>query len=70
MTGSILTPQKMKKLLVIADACIGLAFDVAEKKKIKRAAFWSASVAILDVLQSFQKLIDDGVIDNDGEILH
>ena len=55
---------------VIADVCVGFTLDLAEKKKIKRAAFWPASVAILVVLQSFQKLIDGGVIGNDGEILH
>ena len=55
---------------VIADICIGFAFDVAEKKKIKRVGFWPSAVAVLDVVQSFQKLIDDGIMDNDGEILH
>ncbi|KAJ9564303.1 hypothetical protein OSB04_000269 [Centaurea solstitialis] len=51
---------------VIADGCMGWAIKVAKKMGIRRAAFWPASVASLASILSFQKLIDDGIIDNDG----
>ncbi|KVI02588.1 UDP-glucuronosyl/UDP-glucosyltransferase, partial [Cynara cardunculus var. scolymus] len=51
---------------VIADDSMGWAIRVAKKMGIRRAAFWPASVATLASMFSFQKLIDDGVMDNDG----
>nr|GFC67106.1 UDP-glycosyltransferase 83A1-like [Tanacetum cinerariifolium] len=55
-----------KVTCVIADACMGWAIRVAKKMKIRRAAFWPASVTTLASMLSFQKLIDDGVINNSG----
>ncbi|KAK9052478.1 hypothetical protein SSX86_029107 [Deinandra increscens subsp. villosa] len=51
---------------VIADACMGWAIKVAKKMGISGAAFWPASVATLASILSFQKLIDDGFINNKG----
>lgn len=51
---------------VIADDGMGWAIKVAKKMGIRRAAFWPASVATLASMLSYQKLIDDGIIDNNG----
>ncbi|GJY45531.1 UDP-glycosyltransferase 83A1 [Tanacetum coccineum] len=55
-----------KVTCVIADACIGWAIRVAKDMEIRRAAFWPASVTTLASMLSFQKLIDDGIINNSG----
>ncbi|XP_076903508.1 UDP-glycosyltransferase 83A1-like [Bidens hawaiensis] len=55
-----------KVTCVIADDCMGWAIRVAKKMGIRRAAFWPASVATLASILSFQKLIDDGIINNKG----
>ncbi|KAM0058248.1 putative 7-deoxyloganetin glucosyltransferase [Helianthus debilis subsp. tardiflorus] len=52
---------------VIADDCMGWAIRVAKKMGIRTAAFWPASVATLASFLSFQKLIDDGIINEKGE---
>ncbi|GJY75277.1 hypothetical protein Tco_0480393 [Tanacetum coccineum] len=55
-----------KVTCVIADACMGWAIRVAKDMEIRRAAFWPASVTTLASMLSFQKLIDDGIINNSG----
>ncbi|KAL8199418.1 hypothetical protein R6Q57_012986 [Mikania cordata] len=46
------------------------AIHVAEKLRIQRVAFWSATAASLSPVLSIQRLIDDGIIDSDGVPLH
>nr|GEV17976.1 hypothetical protein [Tanacetum cinerariifolium] len=53
---------------VIADGCAGWAIQVANKMGIRRVVFWPASVASLAPALCIRKLIDDGMIDNKGEI--
>ncbi|XP_031257640.1 UDP-glycosyltransferase 83A1-like [Pistacia vera] len=55
-----------KIICVIADGTAGFPIQVAEKMKIKKAAFWPAAAASLKLLYDTQNLIDDGVIDNEG----
>ncbi|PWA73326.1 UDP-glucuronosyl/UDP-glucosyltransferase [Artemisia annua] len=55
-----------KATCVLADNCMGWSMHVAEKMGIRRATFWPASAATLASFLSFQKLIDDGVIDDCG----
>lgn len=52
---------------IIADETMGWALQVAEKMKIKRAAFWPAAGAMLALKFSIPNLIQDGAIDNNGE---
>ncbi|KAM0058258.1 putative trans-zeatin O-beta-D-glucosyltransferase [Helianthus debilis subsp. tardiflorus] len=59
--------ESSKVSCVIADDCMGWAIKVAKKMGIRRAAFWPASVATLASMLSFQKLIDDGIINEKGE---
>ncbi|KAI3813254.1 hypothetical protein L1987_17974 [Smallanthus sonchifolius] len=80
LTLSILQtmPRKLEELIetinkedskvtcVIADDCMGWAVRVAKKMGIRRAAFWPASVATLASMLSFQKLIDDRIINEKG----
>lgn len=54
---------------VIADENMGWALGLAEKLNIRRVAFWPAAAATLASLFSVSKLIDDGIIDSDGELL-
>ncbi|KAL0014723.1 hypothetical protein SO802_001792 [Lithocarpus litseifolius] len=49
---------------VIADQSMGWALEVAEKLKLRQAAFWTAAAALL-ALGFIPKLIDSGIIDND-----
>ncbi|KAJ9564304.1 hypothetical protein OSB04_000270 [Centaurea solstitialis] len=58
--------DRCKITCVIADDSMGWAIKVAKKMGIRRAAFWPASVSTLASMFSFQKLIDDGIIDNNG----
>ncbi|PRQ53387.1 putative hexosyltransferase [Rosa chinensis] len=51
---------------VLVDQTLGWALEIAEKKAIKRAAFCPAAAALLVLGLSIPKLIDDGVIDNEG----
>ncbi|CAH1413199.1 unnamed protein product [Lactuca virosa] len=55
-----------KVTCIIADGCMGWAIRVAKKRGISRAAFWPASVCTLASVLSYQKLIDDGIINNNG----
>ncbi|CBI21224.3 unnamed protein product, partial [Vitis vinifera] len=45
---------------------MGWALEVAEKMGIQRAVFWPASATLLALFFSVQKLIDDGIVDNNG----
>lgn len=66
-------PKKVEKFIecihVLLDQSIGWALEMAEKKGIPCAAFCPASAAQLDLGLSIQKLIDDGIIDKDGEFM-
>ncbi|KAJ0812692.1 putative 7-deoxyloganetin glucosyltransferase [Helianthus annuus] len=81
LTLSILQtmPRKLEELIetinkedsskvtcIIADGFMGWAIRVAKKMGISSAAFWPASVATLASFLSFQKLIDDGIINKNG----
>ncbi|KAJ9540649.1 hypothetical protein OSB04_027155 [Centaurea solstitialis] len=55
---------------VITDINMGWALPVAEKMGIRRASFWPASAITLATVLSLQKLIDDGIINHNGEIFH
>ncbi|KAJ9540650.1 hypothetical protein OSB04_027156 [Centaurea solstitialis] len=55
-----------KVTCVIADNCMGWAIQVAEKLGIRRASFCPASALTLASMLSFQKLMDDGIIDHSG----
>ncbi|GJW33789.1 hypothetical protein Tco_0121937 [Tanacetum coccineum] len=55
-----------KVTCVIADACMGWAIRVAKNMEIRRATFWPALVTTLASMLFFQKLIDDGIINNSG----
>ncbi|XP_044468947.1 UDP-glycosyltransferase 83A1-like [Mangifera indica] len=58
--------EEEKLVCVIADGSTGFALEVAEKMKIKKAAFWPASAAALASFYSIPKLIEDGIMDTDG----
>ncbi|KAF5754946.1 putative trans-zeatin O-beta-D-glucosyltransferase [Helianthus annuus] len=58
--------ESSKVSCVIADDCMAWAIQVAKKMGIGSAAFWPASVATLASIFSFQKLIDDGIINEKG----
>lgn len=55
---------------VLADVNMGMGIEVADKMGIQRAAIWPASASILALSFSIEKLIDDGIIDSDGETIH
>ena len=55
---------------IITDWSMGWALEVAEKMNIRRAIFWPASTAVLCSMLSISKLLNDGIIDNDGEVLY
>lgn len=52
---------------VIADQSLGWALELAAKMGIKRAAFLTAAAANLVLGFNIPKLIDDGIIDNNGK---
>lgn len=52
---------------VIGDHTLGWAMDIAERKGIKRAAFFPAAAANMAPGFSIPRLIDNGIIDNDGK---
>ncbi|XP_050380912.1 UDP-glycosyltransferase 83A1-like [Argentina anserina] len=75
-------PEKLEELIekineeegnkvacIIADEGNGWALEVAEKMKIKKAAFWPASAALLALEFCIPKLIHAGIIDDDGTAL-
>jgi len=51
---------------VIADGTQGWALEVAEKMKIRRAAFCPAAAAIMGLVFGIPKLIQDGIIHSKG----
>ena len=53
---------------VIADESMGCALEVAAKMNIRSVAFWPASAALLCLKFSIPKLIDDGIINTNGEV--
>lgn len=74
-------PGKLEKLIetvnetdddkiscVIADMGMPWAIHVAERLRIRRVTFWSAPAAALSVLLSTEKLISDGIIDEEGKM--
>ncbi|KZV42770.1 hypothetical protein F511_07467 [Dorcoceras hygrometricum] len=55
---------------VLADCGLGWALEVAERIGLrKKALFWPAAAAVLALSFNLPKLVDDGVIDNDGRPL-
>ncbi|KAL5739189.1 hypothetical protein ACOSQ2_028369 [Xanthoceras sorbifolium] len=54
---------------VIGDGNTGWVMEVAKKLNIRRAAFWPAAMALLALSFSIPKLIDDGIINNDGTLI-
>ncbi|PWA73951.1 UDP-glucuronosyl/UDP-glucosyltransferase [Artemisia annua] len=78
-TMSQLMPSKLEKLIedinkannekitcIVADYCMGWVSRVAKKMSIRQATFCSGSAALLALIMSVQKLLDDQVIDRDG----
>lgn len=61
--------ENSKITCVLADENVGWALKVAEKMGIKRAAFWPAAAAMLALIFSIPKLIEDKTINQDGECL-
>ena len=55
---------------IITDWTMGWSLEVAEKMNIRRAIFWPDSAAILCSMLSFSKLVNDGIVDIDGEVLY
>ncbi|KAI3784896.1 hypothetical protein L1987_44004 [Smallanthus sonchifolius] len=55
-----------KVTCIVADHCMGWAFGVAEKMKIRRAAFWPAAAVVLASLFSIPGLLEDGIINSNG----
>jgi folate-dependent phosphoribosylglycinamide formyltransferase PurN len=53
---------------IIADATVGWALEVAEKMGIKRAAVSLAGAGNLAFALHIPKLIEDGIIDDKGNI--
>ncbi|KAL1809631.1 hypothetical protein ACET3Z_026621 [Daucus carota] len=53
---------------VVADISIGCAFEIADKLKIKAVAFCPAAAAQMAVFFSLPKLLEDGIIENDGNV--
>ncbi|MED6114366.1 hypothetical protein PIB30_079602 [Stylosanthes scabra] len=51
---------------LVADGNIGWALEVAKKMGIKAVAFWPAAASMLALIFNIQKLLDDGIIDTDG----
>jgi hypothetical protein len=73
-------PEKLEELIeqingsngeeitcILADQSIGWALEIAQKKGIRRAAFCPAAAALLVLGFSIPKLIEDGIIADDGE---
>ncbi|GFY84872.1 UDP-Glycosyltransferase superfamily protein [Actinidia rufa] len=51
---------------IIADENLGWALEVAEKMGIRRAVFWPAAAVLLALGFSIPKLIDAGIINDNG----
>nr|AYR16614.1 UDP-glucosyltransferase UGT83P1 [Polygala tenuifolia] len=73
-------PTKLEKLIedistvdvdnritcVLADGCMGWTLEVAQKLGIKGALLWPASVTVFAVISNIPKMIDEGILDNNG----
>lgn len=74
MTGKVeeliqhINGLESKITCVLADQSIGWALEIAEKHGIKHAAFCPAAAAMLVLGFCIPKLIDDGIIDENGKI--
>ena len=53
-------------ICVIADVTVAWAFDIAEKMGIQSVAFWPTGPANLALIFHIPKLIEDGIIDTQG----
>ncbi|KAJ4826077.1 hypothetical protein Tsubulata_015172 [Turnera subulata] len=51
---------------ILADRSVRWALEIAERKGIRRAAFCPAAAAHIPIELSIPKLIEDGIIDEDG----
>lgn len=56
-----------KVTCVVVDVGMSWALDGAKRRGLPAAAFWPASAAVLAVIVGAEKLIRDGVIDDDGK---
>ncbi|XP_031095896.1 UDP-glycosyltransferase 83A1-like [Ipomoea triloba] len=54
---------------VIADENLGWALELAKKLGLQRVAFWPAAATSLTMMFNVPKLIDDGIVGKNGEIL-
>ncbi|XAR65523.1 Cyanohydrin beta-glucosyltransferase [Bertholletia excelsa] len=54
---------------VLADVAFGWAFEIARKMGLQGAMLWSASPGCLALALSIPKLVEFGVIDNNGTLL-
>ncbi|XP_031262821.1 UDP-glycosyltransferase 83A1-like [Pistacia vera] len=74
-----LMPKKVEELIeqinasdsdkitcVLADPVLNWAMEIAAKKGIRRAVFYCAAATQLVLRSRIQKLIDDGIVDDDG----
>lgn len=59
--------EKKKITCVIADGSMGWAMEVASKMGIRGAIFWPAAAATFVLELNIQRMIDEGIIDSDGE---
>jgi UDP:flavonoid glycosyltransferase YjiC (YdhE family) len=59
-----------KVTCVVVDAGMSFVLDVVKRRGITSAALWPASAAVLSVMVNAEKLIRDGVIDDDGKLCH
>lgn len=55
---------------VIADATCGWALETAKNMEIKRAMFWPSTAGSFALGLHIPKLIEDGIIDNDGKSIY
>ena len=55
---------------VVVDFGMSFALDVVKRRGIKSAALWPASAGVLSAMVNAEKLIRDGVIDDDGKSSH
>ncbi|QHO17283.1 UDP-glycosyltransferase [Arachis hypogaea] len=53
---------------IVYDGIMGWASEVAKKMGINGAFFWPASAALFALQYNIPKLIDDGIIDSQGNI--
>nr|GMC97218.1 UDP-glycosyltransferase 83A1-like [Ipomoea batatas] len=54
---------------LIADGSLGWALDLGKKLGLQPVAFWPAAAACLTMMFNVPKLVDDGIVGKNGEIL-